>query len=86
MLKEIDNGNNNLTENDFDVDSDVFDEAISFLKREGYLDGIFYADNRPCLFEGTVYVTEKGEKYLSDNSKLSKTYNGLKEIRDWMKL
>ncbi len=50
------------------------------------MDGIFYADNRPCLFEGTVYVTEKGEKYLSDNSKLSKTYNGLKEIRDWMKL
>lgn len=86
ILKEIDSGNTKLIEKDFGVSEDEFDEAIRFLDREGYLKGFFYADNRPWLFEGTAYLTEKGEKYLSENSVLAKTYKGLKEIRDWLKL
>lgn len=86
ILKEIDSGNKKLTEKEFDVSEDEFDEAINFLKREGYLEGFFYADNRPWLFEGTAYLTEDGENYLEENSALSKTYRGLKEIRDWLKL
>lgn len=84
ILKEIDSGNNKLTESDFKVSEEHFDNAINFLKREGYLDGFTYADNRPLLFEGTAYATEKGENYLSENSTLSKTYKGLKEIRSWL--
>ncbi|AQS55282.1 YjcQ family protein [Novibacillus thermophilus] len=86
ILKEINSGNKRLTEKDFGVSEDDFDETVRYLDREGYLKGLMYADDRPCLFEGTAYVTEKGEDYLSANSKLSKTYKGLKEIRDWLKL
>lgn len=84
ILKEIDSGNKAITEKDFSVTEEEFDDAIGFLKREGYLNGFFYADNRPWLIDGTAYVTEKGEKYLAENGNLAKTYRGLKEIRDWL--
>lgn len=86
ILKEIDNGNKALTEENFAVTADQFDEAIRFLNRESYLGGVFYADDRPWLIEGTAYLTEDGESYLEENSSLAKTYKGLKEIRDWLKL
>lgn len=86
ILKEIDKGNKVLTEDDFKVTADQFDDAVRFINRENYLKGIFYADNRPWLFEGTAYLTESGEDYLEENSSLTKTYRGLKEIRDWLKL
>lgn len=86
ILKEVDNGNTKLTEKDFGVSEDDFDEAIRFLDREGYLKGFIYADNRPALFYGAAYLTEKGENYLSENSALAKTYKGLKEIREWLRL
>lgn len=86
ILKEIDSGNKAITEKDLQVTAEEFDEAIRFLEREGYLDGFFYGDNRPRLFEGTAYLTEKGESYLSENSSLAKTYKGLKEIREWFRL
>lgn len=86
ILKEIDGGNKMITEKDFSVSEEEFDEAVRHLDREGYLGGFMYADNRPRLFEGTAFVTEKGENYLDENSKSSKTYKGLKEIRDWLRL
>lgn len=86
ILKEIDQGNKALTEKDFGVSEDEFDEAVRFLDREGYLKGFLYGDDRPLLHNGTAYLTERGEKYLSENSALSKTYKGLKEIRNWLKL
>lgn len=86
VLKEIDNGNKSLTEENFAVTAEQFDDAVRFLNRESYLEGIFYADDRPWLIEGTAYLTEDGENYLEENSSLAKTYRGLKEIRDWLKL
>ncbi|MBM4763477.1 YjcQ family protein [Bacillus sp. B15-48] len=86
ILKEIDNGNKALTEDDFAVTADQFDDAVRFLNRENYLKGFFYADDRPQLFEGTAYLTEDGETYLEKNSSFAKTYRGIKEIRDWLKL
>ena len=85
-MKEVENGNKALTEDDFAVTADLFDDAIRFLDRENYLSGIFYADDRPWLFEGVSYLTEDGESYLEANSSLAKTYRGIKEIRDWLKL
>ena len=48
ILKEIDSGNKKLTEEDFGVSEDEFDEAINFLKREGYIGGIGYGDIDLC--------------------------------------
>lgn len=85
ILKEVDSGNNKLTEIDFSVEEEVFDEAVRYLDREGYLSGLFYADNRPWMFGGAAFITGKGETYLSDNSTWGKAYRGMKEIRDWLK-
>jgi len=86
ILKEIDNNNKNLTENDFKVTPGQFDDAINFLNRENYLKGIPYGDGRPLMWEKSSYLTDKGENYLEDNNLLAKSYKGLKEIRDWLKL
>lgn len=86
IAKEIDKGNAALSESDFGVTEDEFDEAVRFLLREGYLTNIPRGDNRPIMFEGSADLTEKGEDYLSENSTLSKGYKGLKEIRDWLKM
>ncbi|MEA1855600.1 YjcQ family protein [Cytobacillus sp. OWB-43] len=84
ILKEIDSGNKFLTENNFEVDSETFDEAVRFLYSNGYLKGVSLGDNRIHFFEGTAYLTEKGEEYLSENGTIAKTYKGLKEIRSWL--
>lgn len=34
---------------------------------------------------GLSRITEKGENYLEENSKLSKGYKLAKELRDWIK-
>lgn len=41
IAKEISEGNTPLTEKDFEVSEDQFDEAVNFLKREDYLTGVF---------------------------------------------
>lgn len=82
LLKEIEN-NTPLTEDDFGVDAETFDNNVWFLVREGYIDGVGRGDDRAWVEEDT-YLTEKGEKYLKDNSSLSKLYKGLKEIKSWI--
>ena len=84
ILKEIYNSNLKFTEHDLDVSETEFDDCIRFLDREGYIGNVFYADNRPWIFEG-AFLTEKGENYLEENSAWKKTYNTLKELRDWIK-
>lgn len=86
ILKEVHAGNTPLTEEDFKVTEDEFDDAVGFLSREKYLLGDFWAGDRAHLFKIGPSLTEKGEQYLRDNSGLNKAYNGLKEIRDWLKL
>ena len=85
ILKEVDKDNKKLTHKDFKVDEDSFYESVNFLVRENYLKGIPYGSNKPMIFIGTAYLTEKGEEYLKENSVLSKTYNGLKEILSFIK-
>lgn len=85
ILKEIDNGNSNLNENNFGISEEEFFNAINFLVREDYLGGVYYADDRPWLDEIGPFLTEKGENYLEENSPLAKTYKGLKEVREWIK-
>lgn len=85
IAKEVDKGNNKLSEDDFGVTESQFDEAVGFLSREGYMSGFRYGDNRPRLSEGMAYLTEKGEHFLTENSAIAKTYKGFKEARDWIK-
>ncbi|AQQ55554.1 YjcQ family protein [Planococcus lenghuensis] len=83
ILKEIEQGNNGLTEEKLKIRQNEFDETIRFLDRENYLIGITYADDRPII--SRVVLTEKGEAYLEQNSALGRAYKGLKEIRDWIR-
>lgn len=85
ILREIDKKNTPLTEVEFGVTEEEFHNAIRFLDREGYLSGIDYADDRPWINKLDSELTEKGEKYLKENSAVAKAYKGLKEIRDWLK-
>ncbi|WP_010530577.1 YjcQ family protein [Lentibacillus jeotgali] len=86
ILKEVYENNTPLSEKDFHVEEEEFDEAVRFLTRENYLMGVMYADNRPHLNKIGPELTEKGERYLDEHSALSKTYKGLKEVREWFKL
>ncbi|SMF88185.1 YjcQ protein [Paenibacillus uliginis N3/975] len=86
ILKEVNEGNTPLTEEDFDVSENEFDDAVNFLSREKYLTGLLWAGDRPHLHKIGPVLTERGEKYLNENSILSKTYRGLKEVREWIKL
>ena len=86
ILKEIDQKNIPLTEAEFGVTEEEFDSAVRFLDCEGYLIGIYYADDRPWIEKIGSELTEKGEKYLEENNALAKTYKGLKEIREWLPL
>ena len=63
-------------------ESDVLEQG-RFLHAEGYIRNNIYADNT-IYFWGNL--TEKGEEYLQENSKLAKAYSLAKEIRDWIPL
>ena len=85
IAKEIDKGNKIISQNEFGVTEEQFDDAVGFLSRENYSKGFTYGDNRPIFIDGAAYLTEDGENYLKENNGWSKTYKGLKEIRDWLK-
>ncbi len=85
ILKEIRDKNFPLTEEKLGIDADIFDENIRFLGREHYILNVYYTDNRPKV-QKLVTLTEKGENYLEENSAVAKTYKGLKELRDWIKI
>ncbi|MFT0800357.1 YjcQ family protein [Bacillus swezeyi] len=85
IAKEISEGNTPLTEKDLEVTEDQFNEAVNFLKCEGYIIGVHYSDNRPHLYKLGPELTEKGENFLKENGAWSKTYKTIKELRDWIK-
>lgn len=85
ILKEVDKADIIVSEQHFNVSEDEFDNTVRYLTREGYLKGVFYADDRPQFWENSALLTEKGERYLEENSKWAKAYKGLKELRDWLK-
>lgn len=85
ILKEIDSKNFPVTEDKFGVDEDSFDNQIRFLHREKYITNIYYSDDRPEMDNCYIELTEKGEKFLEENSTWSKLYKGMKEIKDWIK-
>ncbi|WP_429845351.1 YjcQ family protein [Brevibacillus sp. FIR094] len=85
ILKEVSNGNSALTESDFEVTAEQFDDSVNYLTREGYLKGVQPSDDRPHLYAIGPVLTDKGEAHLEENSTWGKLYKGIKEIRDWLK-
>jgi hypothetical protein len=73
ILKEVSIGNTSLSENDFGVSENDFDEAVNFLTRENYLIGVQWADDRPHLHKVGPTLTENGEKYLEENNCIDKS-------------
>lgn len=84
ILKRMDSNENNVTADFFGVTEQEFLENVSFLDREGYITKPMYASNIVHGM-GLSRITEKGENYLEENSKLSKGYKLAKELRDWIK-
>ncbi|MEY2195779.1 YjcQ family protein [Neobacillus sp. BF23-41] len=73
ILKEVSIGNTSLSENDFGVSENDFNEAVNFLTRENYLIGVQWADDRPHLHKVGPTLTENGEKYLEENNCIDKS-------------
>jgi DNA-binding Lrp family transcriptional regulator len=85
ILKELQKGNKNITHEDLNLSREEFLELLQFLVDEGLIRDVdFYLDQTADL--NSAQITLKGEQYLSDNSLIIKTYRGLKEVRDWLKL
>ncbi|WP_391116877.1 YjcQ family protein [Psychrobacillus sp. L3] len=88
ILKELEQGNE-PKQSDYELNGEQWGEIAVLIRDEGYAKNIMvqYANN-------TVYnvgfhsakITMKGIEFLEENSALSKTYKGIKEIRDWLKL
>jgi len=57
---------------------------VRYLSKENYITKPIYLSNKIHSLIN-VRLTERGEDYLSENNKWSKTYRGLKEVRDWFK-
>lgn len=83
IVREIDKGNKSFTHEDLDMEREIFEDTIRLASREGYITGVYYADDRP--FYERAKATMKGLEYLKENSGWAKTYRGLKELRDWLK-
>lgn len=85
ILKSMELKSNTITADSLGISEEVFFENIVFLYREGYI-------TKPIFASDVVYtmrlskLTEKGESYIEDNSKLNKGYKLAKEVRDWIKL
>ena len=84
ILKELDNGNDNISEETFGITPEEFKKQVEFLYREGCLTKPFIADDIVYYIDSS-YLTEKGENYVKENSKLLKVYKATKEIKDWIR-
>lgn len=70
----------------FSALEEEFQDALNFLKTEKYIVGGTYGANG---FYSSTYkflrITEKGEKYLAENSKLAKAYNLFQKAKGLIK-
>lgn len=82
VIKEVQKGNEPKA-SDFGLTQKEFADVAKIIKDEGYLDNVAIAST--IVWLNNSKVTMKGLEYLESNNVLAKTYNGLKEIRDWLK-
>jgi hypothetical protein len=88
ILKEIEQGNEPKTE-DYELEFEQWGEIAKLIRDEGLAKGvgILYADDTVyAVILSSAQITLKGIEFIEQNSALAKTYKGLKEARDWLKL
>lgn len=88
ILREINkNSEIKYTAENFKVDQEVFDEVLLILNEENFTKGIMIQryDSRtiPFIVE-KPRITLRGIEFLEENSLFSKTYKGIKELREWL--
>lgn len=88
ILKELEQGDE-PKQTDYELDLEQWGEIAELISDEGYAKNIMvqYADDT-VYYVGyhSTKITLAGIGFLEENSALSKTYKGIKEIRDWLKL
>ena len=87
ILKEI-SENNYPTAGDYGITPKQFVSLLEDLEDKNYIKGITIIESdggEICKASlSCTRVTLDGLQFLHDNSKLMKTYKGLKEARDWI--
>lgn len=88
ILREINkNSEIKFTADNFKVNELVFDEVLLILHEENLTKGIMvqkYDNIVKPLIVGKPRITLAGIEFLEENSLLSKTYKGIKELREWL--
>ncbi|QEO62957.1 hypothetical protein EVS87_012245 [Bacillus altitudinis] len=89
ILKELDKGLE-PRHTDYDVDLQFFGEVIRMMESKNLIENASVVrGGMGNLVKMTLLkhakVTFDGMEYLEDNSAWAKTYNTLKELRDWIK-
>lgn len=90
ILKEIQKGNEPNREY-YELDKEQWGEIAELIRDEGFAKDIQVTragigNKVHLVWYSSAKITIKGMDYLEENSKLAKTYKGLKEIRDWLKV
>jgi hypothetical protein len=84
ILKEIEKKEVEPKAADYGLTPVEFMDIALLIRNEGLADNVAIASTVVWLNKATL--TMKGLDYLEQNSVLAKTYKGLKEMRDWLKL
>lgn len=85
VLKELERDNKKFNQEDLGISKVEFEKLFRDLENEGFVRNVdYYYDSEVDV--KSAEITLKGEEYLEQNSTLTKTYKGLKELRDWFKL
>lgn len=89
ILKEIEQGNAPKF-SDYGITKDEFGDTLEMMQSGNLITGATITRagiGNKVVFCITNYskLTMDGLKYLEENSAWTKTYRGIKEIRDWLK-
>lgn len=87
ILKELEKGNEPKF-SDYGVDKDLFGDTIEMMQNGDLISGAkVIREGKKVKFTIISYtkVELEGLNYLEENSALSKTYRGLKEVVSWLK-
>lgn len=88
FMREINDGNL-PNAGDYDLDGEEYGSIIEACQDEGLIKSAIIqraGQGNKVIFImlDQVKLTVKGMEYLHNNSKLMKTYKGIKEIKDWI--
>lgn len=83
FLKEIEEGNGDISHSDFELTEEQFHEISSLATNEGLVTSVQWYDDQPHFHLARISL--KGLDFLQENSLVGKAYKGLKEITTFLK-